>query len=235
MKNRALMVSFLIFLASLVPRLPAETASQSTPQKPPQEIVFQEVINASLIIPRSEQDIGAALERAKQEGEAADRRTAAAQAESDKAAQLLQQQKSEVAALKKKIDQVKKEKQQIDRITLEAEKKKADLVQDFLEKYRSFAEAAIDGARSERDLAQALVAAFEAELELSQKREARDRAVEAEFAAASLAVSVAQEKALRLFKIAADKNKGVADKLSDIENKRMDLFQIRARLVTGVR
>lgn len=115
------------------------------------------------------------------------------------------------------------------------QKKKSVLVQEFLEKYKSLADADIDGAKPEKDLAQALAAAYEPELEVSQKREGRDKAPDAEFAAASLAASTAQEQAQRAFRIVADKNQGVADKLSHIENKRMDLFKIRAKLVTGVR
>jgi hypothetical protein len=214
---------------------PAATATQPAAEKSFQEKIFQEVVKAPLIMPRSQDDIKADMESAKQEGAAADKKTAAVQEGLNKASQLLQQQKGEMDSLKKKTDLAKKEKRETDKITLEAEKKKADLFQDFLEKYKSLAEAGIDEAKSEKDLAQAQVAAYQAELELAQKREARDKAGDAEFAAASLAASNTQEKALRAFKTVADKNKGVADKLTNIENKRMELFQIRAKLVTGVR
>ena len=241
MKKRVFAV-FILFTLALFPlqmraqdAAPATTATPPAAEKSFQEKLFQEVIKAPLIPPRSQDDIKADMESDKQDGVAADKKTAAAQEGLNKASQLLQQQKGEMDAMKKKIDLAKKEKRETDKITLEAEKKKADLAQDFLEKYKSLAEAGVDEAKAEKDLAQAQVAAHQAELELSQKREARDKAGDAEFGAASLTSSNAQEKALRAFKAVADKNKGVADKRSNIENKRMELFQIRAKLVTGVR
>jgi hypothetical protein len=241
MKMRMPLVLFLCALAIFSLQMtarhaaPAASAIQSPEQKPSQETMFQEVIKAPLILPRSQDDIRADIDRAKQEGAAADKRIAAAQAEQEKASQLLQMQKGEMDAIKKRIDLIKKEKKEIDKITLEAEKKKADLVLEFLEKYKSLADAGIDGAKSEKDLAQSREAAFQTELELAQRREARDKAAAAEFATASLAASTAQEQALRAFKIVADKNQGAADKLSNIENKRMDLFKTRAKLVSGAR
>jgi hypothetical protein len=241
MRKGMFAISIWFALAMLHPYLwaqdaaPAATATQQAAQKSFQEKLFQEVIKAPLITPRNQDDIKADIESARQATSVIDKRIAAAQEGLNRASQLLQQQKGEMDAIKKKIDLAKKEKRETDKITLEAEKKKADLVQDFLEKYKSLADAGVDEARSEKDLAQARVAAHEAELELSQKREARDKAGDTEFGAASLASSNAQEKALRASKTATDKNKGVADKLNNIEIKRMELFQIRAKLVTGVR
>ena len=228
-------IFLLVALATIPLRLQAQAADQAAAEKSFQEKIFQEVIKAPLIPPRSQDDIRTDMESVKKQVAAADNKIAAAQDGVNRATQLLQQQVAEVSAIKKKIDLAKKEKRETDKITLEAEKKKADLVQDFLDKYKRLAEADIDEAKAEKDLAQAQVAALEAELELAQKREARDKAGDAEFGAASLAASNAQEKALRASKTAADKYKGVADKRTNIENKRMELFQIRAKLVTGVK
>ena len=227
----------ILFFALVNVPLPSQdqATGQTAADKSFQEQIFQEVIKAPLIPSRSQDDIRSDIESVKKQVAAADSKIAATQDGVNKATQLLQQQKAEVSAIKKKIDLAKKEKRETDRISLEAEKKKADLVQDFLDKYKRLAEADVDEAKAEKDLAQAQVTALEAELELAQKREARDQAGDAEFGAASLAVTNAQEKALRASKTVADKYKGVADKRTNIENKRMELFQIRAKLVTGVK
>ena len=105
---------------------PAATATQPAAEKSFQEKIFQEVVKAPLIMPRSQDDIKADMESAKQEGAAADKKTAAVQEGLNKASQLLQQQKGEMDSLKKKTDLAKKEKRETDKITLEAEKKKAE-------------------------------------------------------------------------------------------------------------
>lgn len=208
-----------------------EAAPTATSAQTAEDKSFQEIINAPLIAPRSQDDIQADIKSSQQDVAAADKRITTALDGLNKANQMLQLQKGEVDALKKKIDLVKKEKREADKISLEAEKKKADLIEDFLEKYRTVAEAGVDEAKSEKDLSQAQIGAFTAELELSQKREDRDKAGSAAMASANLNVSTAQDKALRAFKTVADKNKGVADKLSNLANKRIDLFQIQAKLV----
>lgn len=67
-----------------------------------------------------------------------------------------------------------KEKRETDKISLEAEQKKASLVKDFLERRKTLNSSELDLAKKEKELFKSRIQAYEMELDLAQKREARD-------------------------------------------------------------
>jgi hypothetical protein len=196
---------------------------------------FDEVVRAPLIPARSPDEIRADIERAKEDARRAESAKVTAEAAVKQADNWVRIQKAEVDLIKKKMDAAKKDKRETDRITLEGERKKAELLMDFLNRRKNLSSAELDLAKAEKELAEAKQKAYEQEREFAVRREARDKAGDAEFVQASVTAADTQEKAIRALKAMADSNKEVADREKKVFDSTLDLFEVRRKLVTGLR
>jgi hypothetical protein len=229
--SRALLslMSLFLLMSLAWAQEPAEAPVSNTDK------ILQEVVKAPLLPERPVEDIDEDIARANEDQERADKAIQAAKASLAQDEQWLQAQKQEIDSIKEQIKLAKKEKRETDKIMLEAQKKKAELVKDFLESKKDLSKAELDLAQKEKELATTKVSAFQVEKELTARRQARNEAAAADYLKADMASADAQEKALKAFKSVEDKNKDVAGRHEKVAGKRLELFEVRRKLVVGMK
>ncbi len=196
--------------------------------------LFEELIKAPVIPARSADAIKADLKQADQEMRTAGDRVSTAQKRVQEAEQWIRTQKAVVKKIGMEIKTAKKEKRETDKITLEAERKKEQIVQDFLEKMKSVRSAELNLTKTAREVISARRSALEAELDWIRKRETAMKASQTNFTAAGMAALAAQRKALKLFKTKADKEKNLGDRQKRVADSRIALFDAREKLIASV-
>jgi chromosome segregation ATPase len=187
------------------------------------------------VIPvRTQEEIQADVQRADEALQKSKESAAAAQKRVAESDGWLRTQKAEIQSIDKKIDVAKKDKQETEKIQLEADKKSAQLVEAFLGKMKSVREAELDLAKTQSEMIQMQKAAWNAELEWSRKRDAAMKAGEAQFRQAGQAALAAQKDAIRQLKNSADKEQDLAGKRKRVGDARLDLFDAREKLIGSV-
>jgi chromosome segregation ATPase len=149
---------------ALAPILAAQQPATSDAQK------FYESLIRTPIVPQRDagdiqEDLNAAGKRMQQTDKAADQ----AQARIKESEGWLATQKREMDALKDKTNAAKKEKREADKLTLEAQQKQMELVEDYLKKTKSIREAELDVAKAQKDLINSEMKAFRSESDLKDK------------------------------------------------------------------
>lgn len=193
------------------------------------ELGFLDVLPA-----RSEDRIRDQLDEAGELEREALAELSAAQAEKDRTKGLIAAKKQEISSLDSRRKLAEKNKQEGEKVALEAEKKDAERHKAFLERRASLHDAEIERAKAAQKLAQATTRALQMEQELASRRGDRQRgaAVGAASTRRQDAVIVELEgRTLEVKREQAEAAKKVADKDVDIARRRLELH--KAQVAAG--
>ena len=214
-------------------------ATVLTAQQPPGADVrgkkFYEELIATPIVPlRAPKDIQEDLKATDNGMVQADKAIAGAQARIKESEGWLAALKGEMDGLKGKANIAKKEKREADKLTLEAQLKQLELVEEYLKKTKSIRDAELDFGRARKEQAGAERKVYEAESGLNSKVAAIKSAGPQAANLSKLVVEGAEagEKVLKLIKEMADKNEDAAGRMKQLAERRIELAQARNKLLS---
>lgn len=200
-----------------------------------QEVPFyEELLQARIIPARSEDAIRNEMRDVQKAQEQSGQPIAAAQKRVQEADGWLAKLKTQSDDVKNKLNLAKKEKRESDKVTLEAQQKQLNLVDDYLKKMKSVREAELDVATTHKGVLDAQVKALQGEMDLAKKTEAVKAAGAKAPNIATLATAAMKsaDTALQAMKASSDKSQDYAGKMKQLNDKRLDLAQSRSKLAT---
>lgn len=157
-----------------------------------------------------------------------------AQADKEKTKGLMASSKQEISTIDSKRKVAEKNKQEGEKVALQAEKKDAERRKLFLERRLDLHEAEIDRAKAVQQLAGAMTAALQLEEQLAARRAGRAQTAASDPAGARRHDAVIVElegKGLEAKRKQAEAEKRVADKDLDLARRRLELH--KAQIAAG--
>jgi chromosome segregation ATPase len=195
---------------------------------------YEDLIKSPIIPQRSADAVRADLDDGGKKLLAADTAIADAQGRIKEAEGWLATNKSEMDALKAKINTAKKEKRESDKVTLEGQQKQLDLVDEYLKKTKDLRDAELDIAKAQKELVSAQTNVCKAEEELRKQSEGIKSVgpTDPNLTKTVLAAASAGESTAKVMKALADKNQDYAGRLTRLADRRIDLVQARNKLLS---
>jgi hypothetical protein len=183
------------------------------------------------VIPaRSPDRIQNELAAARNASREADARISEASSQQAQTKAMVDVKKQELSTVDARIKLADKEKQETDKITLEAEKKITVRQKQFLERRQALHAAELDRGKAAKKLAQAQQKALELELQLATRQGDRSRATTADPTSAEVRREL-ELKTLEAQRQQAEAAKDLASRDEDIAKRRLDLYQ--AQMAAG--
>ena len=195
---------------------------------------YEELIRTPIVPPRNSEDIQEDRSAAEKDMQQIDKAIPDAQARIKEADGWMAKLKVEMDGVKTKINAAKKDKRDADKVTLEAQQKQLQLVEDYLKKMKAIREAELDLAKAQKDLVTSELKTYQAESDL-QKKAAAMKATDPKAPGAAKAVldaAQAGENTLKVMKDMASKNEDVAGRAKRLADRRLELVQARNKLLS---
>jgi hypothetical protein len=204
----------------------AAAAPTAAPQTVAQALGFIDVIPV-----RTTDRIQRQLDLARSNAREADANLTAATEAKARTKAMIEVKKQEISTIDARVKLADKSKQETDKITLNAEKKVAEVQKQFLESRLALHESEIDEAKSTKKLADATTRALELEAQLQQRRQAKTQTPSADPTTTLKNDAVIRElerKTLEAQQQQAQAQKDLAAKDEDIAKRRLQLYQAQA-------
>jgi hypothetical protein len=198
-------------------------APAPTPQTVAQALGFVDVIPA-----REPERIQRQIDLVKNNGREADAAMQTATDNRAKTKAMVDVKKQEISTIDARIKLADKNKNDTEKITLNAEKKVNETQKAFLERRQALHASEIDEAKAAKQLANSTTKALELEIQLAQRRQTRPQGPGADPTAALKADAVIRElelKTLEAQRQQAQAQKDLAAKDEDIAKRRLELYQ----------
>ncbi len=205
--------------------VPAETA----PAAPAGRAEFGARLGFVEVLPnRSADRIRADRADAEADAREAETELSHAQSERERTKAMVEVKKQEISTIDARRKLAEKNKNEVEEVTLEAEKKDAERHKTFLERRSSLHAAEIDRAKAAKKLADATRQALDLEEQLMQRRQERARSANVDPVATRRHDTVIAElegKVLEAHRRRAEAQKQLADRDVDIARKRLELHK----------
>jgi hypothetical protein len=220
-----------------VPYTPPASTTAPAPAAPAARRSVAEAMGFIDVLPtRSADRIRNDLESAKADEREADARLSDASAQRSQTKAMVEVKKQEISTLKARIKLAEKQKQESDKIALQAEQKVAERQKQFLERREALHGSEIDQAKAAKKQAQAAQTALQLEQQLAGRRADRAQGAGVDPAATLRQDEVIRElerKTLEAQRSQAEAANDVASRDQDIAKRRLELYQ--AQMAAGGR
>jgi hypothetical protein len=207
----------------------AAPAAAAVPASPTAGRSVAEALGFIDVLPsRSTARIRDELESAKAAEREADTRISESQEQRERTKAMIEVKKQEISTVNARIKLADKQKDEVEKTSLQAEKKVGERQKLFLERRQALHDAEVDQAKTSKRLAEADQKALEMELQLASRRAERERLGPNDPTAALRQDEVIHElerKTLDAQRQRAEAAKDVASRDQDIAKRRLDLYQ----------